>query len=199
MVDWWTFYSRLFDCVLCFKVGKFFEMYHRCADVAVRVCGLVYMRGDVAHCGFPEKAWAKNCYALLQAGYRVARVEQTETPAGRAERLQTSSSGNVRRELCQLHTPGTMTLTVRDHAIEPGTRVHLMGIAQGSAGAWAMCLCNPTTGAFRCAEFAADEHLVELRSVLALECPAELGWFAPVARARARLTDARSQCTTPPR
>ena len=86
MVDWWHFYSRLFDCVLAFKVGKFFEFYHRCADVVVRVCGLVYMKGDVAHCGFPEKAWAKNCFALLQAGYRVARVEQTETPAGREER-----------------------------------------------------------------------------------------------------------------
>jgi hypothetical protein len=41
-------------------------------------------------------------------------------------------------------------------------------------GKWAACVVNPTTGAMRVGEFALDEHLVELRQVLAIEAPAEL-------------------------
>jgi DNA mismatch repair ATPase MutS len=48
----------------------------------------------------------------VQAGYRVARVEQTETPLGREERMG-KKTGMVRRELCQIHSPGAMTLSVR--------------------------------------------------------------------------------------
>ena len=51
------------------------------ADVGVRHLGLVYMKGFVAHSGFPETAYGKYSEMLVNAGFRVARVEQTETPA----------------------------------------------------------------------------------------------------------------------
>ena len=48
--------------------------------LAVKECGLAFMKGDHAHCGFPEKAGPRYAEALIQKGYAVARIEQTETP-----------------------------------------------------------------------------------------------------------------------
>ena len=33
------------DCVLFYKVGKFYELYHMDADVGFQQCNLTYMRG----------------------------------------------------------------------------------------------------------------------------------------------------------
>ena len=57
--------------ILFFKVGKFYELYHMDAEVAVRELGLIYMKGTFAHCGFPEKGFARYSETLVQKGYRV--------------------------------------------------------------------------------------------------------------------------------
>jgi len=44
--------------------------------------------GDLAHCGFPEKAYSKFADILVTKGYKVARVEQTETPNMMKERIE---------------------------------------------------------------------------------------------------------------
>jgi DNA mismatch repair ATPase MutS len=46
------------------------------------------IKGDLAHCGFPEKAYSKFADILVSKGYKVARVEQTETPAMMKDRLE---------------------------------------------------------------------------------------------------------------
>ena len=38
------------------------------------------MKGHVAHAGFPEISYGQFSSRLCRAGYKVARVEQTETP-----------------------------------------------------------------------------------------------------------------------
>lgn len=53
-----------FDCVLFFKMGKFYELFHMDADIGVRELDLIYMKGDVAHAGFPEvwfSLWSDGC------------------------------------------------------------------------------------------------------------------------------------------
>ena len=70
----------LCDTVLLFKTGKFYEIYNQDCDIAVKVLGLQYMKGHVAHCGFPEISYGPMADKLVRAGYKVARVEQTETP-----------------------------------------------------------------------------------------------------------------------
>lgn len=47
-------------------------------------------QGDFAHTGFPEVAYGKYSVALVERGYKVARVEQTETPDMMAERYKHS-------------------------------------------------------------------------------------------------------------
>lgn len=81
MAQWWKLKSDHFDCILFFKVGKFYELYHHDAIVGVKELGFTFMGKDAhAHSGFPEQAYEKMATALVEKGYKVARVEQTENP-----------------------------------------------------------------------------------------------------------------------
>ena len=89
--QWWAVKQNNYDCVLLMKVGKFYETYHHDADIMVKELDLVYMKGEMAHAGFPEAAYSKFSNMLVNAGYRVARMEQTETPQMLKERNARSS------------------------------------------------------------------------------------------------------------
>lgn len=106
--------SKHFDVILFFKVGKFYELYHTDALTAVKELGIILMKGDHAHCGFPERVFSKYSSQLIEKGYKVARVEQTETPEMMAERCKRMSRPTkfdrvVEREICQITSRGTRT------------------------------------------------------------------------------------------
>lgn len=85
--------------MLFWQVGKFYEIFHMDADVAVKELDLIYMKGEKAHSGFPEIAYAKFASVLVDRGYRVARVEQTETPEMMKERNKNAPKGKKVRFL----------------------------------------------------------------------------------------------------
>ena len=86
--QWWQLKAQYFDVVLFFKMGKFYELFHMDADIGVAELNLIYMKGDVAHAGFPEVAYGRYASTLVEKGYKVARIEQTETPAAAEERCK---------------------------------------------------------------------------------------------------------------
>jgi DNA mismatch repair ATPase MutS len=49
------------------------------ADIGVNVLDINYSNGHVATSGFPEASYGVMAERLVKAGYKVARVEQTET------------------------------------------------------------------------------------------------------------------------
>lgn len=70
------------------------------------------MRGEFAHSGFPEQAFNRMSTSLVERGYKVARIEQTETPDSMAERVKVMAKPTkfdkvVRREVCQVVNKGT--------------------------------------------------------------------------------------------
>ena len=69
MLQWWEFKRKYFDCILMFKVGKFYEIFHADADVGVKELECIYMKGNKAHCGFPERSYGKFSSILAQRGY----------------------------------------------------------------------------------------------------------------------------------
>ena len=112
--QWWEIKSQYADTVLLFKVGKFYEMFHDDADVGVSILGFVYMKGIAAHAGFPESAYGTMVSRLVEAGCKVARVEQTETPNDMQERKKAMGKGQkkptvVCREVCSVVSKGTRT------------------------------------------------------------------------------------------
>ena len=116
--QWWDLKAQYFDVVLLFKTGKFYEMYNMDADVGVQVLGLIYMKDHVAHAGFPEKSYGVMADKLVRAGYKVARVEQTETVEMFKERKKAWKGKNspkvVNREVCSVLTLGTRTCCFMD-------------------------------------------------------------------------------------
>ncbi|XP_055096817.1 DNA mismatch repair protein Msh6 isoform X10 [Symphalangus syndactylus] len=117
MRKWWQIKSQNFDLVICYKVGKFYELYHMDALIGVSELGLVFMKGNWAHSGFPEIAFGRYSDSLVQKGYKVARVEQTETPEmmeARCRKMAHISKYDrvVRREICRIITKGTQTYSV---------------------------------------------------------------------------------------
>lgn len=50
------------------------------------------MKGDRPHVGFPERSFGKYAERLVQLGYKVARVEQIETPNEMRERNSSTGS-----------------------------------------------------------------------------------------------------------
>ena len=113
--QWWDLKANNFDVILFFKVGKFYELYHQDAVVAVKELGLTFMKGDYAHAGFPEIAFSRFADSLVSKGYKVGRVEQTEKSDEMLERVKgTKQDKTVRREICRVTTPGTKTFNLLD-------------------------------------------------------------------------------------
>lgn len=101
--------------------GKFYELFHMDSDVGCNVLGLTYMKGHIAHSGFPEISYGPMADRLVRAGLKVARVEQTETPEMLSQRKKTFKRGKeapkvVNREVCSVMTLGTRTFCYLDDA-----------------------------------------------------------------------------------
>lgn len=52
--------------------------------------GLLFFQGEFAHSGFPEIAYGRFSASLIEKGYKVARVEQTENPDMMSKRVAKS-------------------------------------------------------------------------------------------------------------
>ncbi|VDP84797.1 unnamed protein product [Echinostoma caproni] len=158
MRQWWELKTRYADVVLLFKVGKFYEMYHMDASIGVKELGLVYMRGSFAHCGFPEVAFPRMAHALVNKGYKVGRVEQTESVEAMTERTRGRPAHEkvVRREVCQLLTPGTCTATDRAEVSHLSQVENEFGVA----------LLNAVNGMILLGQFADDGHHSRLRTIV---------------------------------
>ena len=48
------------------------------------------IQGEFAHSGFPEIAYGRFSASLIEKGYKVARIEQTETPDMMTQRVKES-------------------------------------------------------------------------------------------------------------
>jgi DNA mismatch repair protein MSH6 len=173
--QWWTVKSKNFDVIIFFKVGKFYELYHMDAVIAVKELGLTFMKGDYAHCGFPEVSFSRFADALVSKGYKVGRVEQTETPDMMAERVRgTKEDKTVRRELCRITTPGTKTFNLLDSEVPTAFSQYLFSITekvennpQEKAKTFGVCFVDTTVGKIFIGQFEDDRNCSKLRTTLA--------------------------------
>ncbi|CAG9832099.1 unnamed protein product [Diabrotica balteata] len=170
MKQWWELKSRHMDTVLFFKVGKFYELYHMDAVVGVIELGFSYMKGEFAHSGFPESAYGKMLPILLEQGYKVARVEQTETPEMMAERCRGKSTTKfdkvVKRELCQITSDAVCVYTAQMEDWQNEKPRFMIAIctkdgAYGTARI-GVCLVETSMGFFHLSEFDDDKHFSRL-------------------------------------
>ncbi|XP_077501026.1 DNA mismatch repair protein Msh6-like, partial [Amblyomma americanum] len=178
MRQWWDMKVEHFDVVLFFKVGKFYELYHMDAVIGVEELGLVFMKGEVAHTGFPEIAYGRYSEALIQKGYKVARVEETETPKMMEERCRkmhrpTKFDRVVRREICRITSKATRTFGVQDGQLCDPEPSYLLAIAHqlesgesGSSISFGVCFLDSSVGKFLLGQFNDDHFCSRLRTAV---------------------------------
>ncbi|XP_071443543.1 DNA mismatch repair protein Msh6 [Hetaerina americana] len=208
MRQWWEIKAHHFDCVLFFKVGKFYELYHMDAVIGVNELNISFMKGDFAHSGFPEIAYSRFAPLLVEKGYQVARVEQTETPNLMEERCKTMSRPTkfdrvVKRELCQITTKGTRTFNVADGDACGVAGSHFLlaltekSFATGST-TYAVCFVDTTIGLFYIGQFEDDRHCSRLRTTLAHYPPVQVLYERGALSPKTLQLLASPSCPVPP-
>ncbi|KAM4902704.1 DNA mismatch repair protein Msh6 [Sylvia borin] len=180
---WWQLKSQNFDAVICYKVGKFYEMYHMDAVTGVNELGLIFMKGTWAHSGFPEIAFGRFSSILVQKGYKVVRVEQTETPEMMEARCRSvGHSGKfdkvMRREICRIITKGTQTYSVMDCDPSENHSKFLLCVKEkgDSAGTrvYGVCFVDTSVGKFHVGQFPDDRHCSRFRTLVAHYTPVQV-------------------------
>ncbi|XP_015186133.1 PREDICTED: probable DNA mismatch repair protein Msh6 [Polistes dominula] len=176
MRQWWELKSKHFDCVLFFKVGKFYELYHMDAVTGVNELNLTYMRGEFAHSGFPEIGYGRFSTSLIERGYKIARIEQTETPDMMTQRCSKMSKVTkydkvVKREICQISTKGTRVHTPLDVDVSTPNSNYLLSLVQkcksGVNSSFGVCFIDTTIGDFHLGEFVDDCYNSRLLTLFA--------------------------------
>ncbi|XP_041907813.1 DNA mismatch repair protein Msh6 [Corvus kubaryi] len=180
---WWQLKSQNFDAVICYKVGKFYELYHMDAVTGVNELGLIFMKGTWAHSGFPETAFGRFSDVLVQKGYKVARVEQTETPEMMEARCKSTGHSTrfdkvVRREICRIITKGTQTYSVMDCDPSENHSKFLLCVKEkdDSAGTrvYGVCFVDTSVGKFHVGQFSDDRHCSRFRTLVAHYTPVQV-------------------------
>ncbi|NWR49776.1 MSH6 protein, partial [Regulus satrapa] len=180
---WWQLKSQNFDAVICYKVGKFYELYHMDAVTGVNELGLIFMKGTWAHSGFPETAFGRFSDVLVQKGYKVVRVEQTETPEMMEARCKSMGHSTrfdkvVRREICRIITKGTQTYSIMDCDPSENYSKFLLCVKEreDSAGmrVYGVCFVDTSVGKFHVGQFPDDRHCSRFRTLVAHYTPVQV-------------------------
>ncbi|XP_048590320.1 DNA mismatch repair protein Msh6-like [Nematostella vectensis] len=185
MRQWWQLKSEHFDTVLFFKVGKFYELYHMDATTGVKELNLIYMKGNFAHAGFPEIAFGRYSDTLIQKGYKIARVEQTETPEMMKERCKKNRTNSkfdqvVKREICAVTTKGTKMYSFRDGDCTESEAAYLLAVAEkelsdcGGESMYGVCFLDTSIGKFHIGQFKDDRQASRLRTLIAHHPPVQV-------------------------
>lgn len=136
------------DALLMFRLGDFYESFFEDAHTISTTLGLVLTaRGtdgdgnDIPMCGIPWHAADNYFGRLVRAGYKVALVEQMETPA------QAKARGHkfIERRVVRVLTPGTLT---DENLLTPKNSNFLVAIAPIGGGAYDIAGCDISTGEF---------------------------------------------------
>lgn len=111
--QYWEIKGKMWDTVVFFKKGKFYELYENDAIIANTQFDLKIAGGGRANmklAGIPEMSfeyWAKE---FISHGYKVAKVDQVETLLAKEMRGGGSKEEKIiRRELTGVLTGGTLT------------------------------------------------------------------------------------------
>uniref|UniRef100_A0A8C4PYB2 DNA mismatch repair protein n=1 Tax=Eptatretus burgeri TaxID=7764 RepID=A0A8C4PYB2_EPTBU len=191
---WWEIKATMFDTIIFFKVGKFYELYHMDAVVGVEELGLLFMKGSWAHSGFPEASLARYAAGLVQKGFKVARVEQTETPEMMEARCRNMARAPskfdkvVRREVCRIITKGTQTCSVVDGTLGESDSHFLLAVKEKELSVdtgencqeepavrrFGICFVDASIGRFCLGEFADDRHCSRFRTLIAHHVPVQV-------------------------
>jgi DNA mismatch repair protein MutS len=153
------------DCLLFYRMGDFYELFFRDAEIASRTLGIVltkrgkHLGEDIPMCGVPVDRADDYLQRLIAAGHRVAVCEQTEDPA---EAKKRGGKSVVQRDVVRLVTPGTIT---EERLLDPGRASLLVAVARrklsDSSALYGLASVDISTGRFSVMEAPPERLAVE--------------------------------------
>ena len=156
------------DALLFFRMGDFYELFYRDAEVASKTLGLTLTSRDkktnpVPMAGFPHHQLDGYLAKLIAAGFRVAVCEQIEDPK--------AAKGLVKREITRVVTPGTI---IDQSLLDPRNANYLAAFCQHKVSKqdlrFGLSWIDLSTGAF----FAAQGNRKQIEDLASRISPREL-------------------------
>lgn len=177
--QYWEVKSKMFDTVVFFKKGKFYELYERDADIAHSEFDLKLAGGGRANmrlAGVPEMSFDYWASSFIAKGHKVAKVDQMETMLGKEMREQGKKEEKIiRRELKCVLTGGTL---VDESMLVDEMSTYCVSIKEatneGGYPAFGICFIDTATGAFNLTHFNDDNDYNQFQTLLAQLRPKEL-------------------------
>jgi DNA mismatch repair protein MSH6 len=174
--QYWDIKEDHFSDIILFKVGKFYELFYIDAGIAQQVCQLKWMGHDRrAHVGFPETSLQHHAAMLIEQGYTVCVVEQTETVTEANERSanagRKSTGALVERKICEVFTSGTL---IHEEMMNTRSSQYLCSLAPNDSApnfSVGLVLVDCATGLFQIGTFGS---LATLKTVLYSFQPREI-------------------------
>ena len=183
MKQFWEIKSDNFDKVLFFKLGKFYELFYEDAYIGNKYLDLNWM-GRKMHVGFPEKAIERYATQLVNSGFKVAVIEQIETPKEMEARLKNNKKSGgfkkedktIQRELVEIMTKGTyVSKSTETTTIESK---YLLSIRLGFDNDIGFCALESMSNYITLGHIADDVNYTKLKTLLCQIKPIEIVYDA---------------------
>lgn len=174
--QYWEVKQKMWNTVVFFKKGKFYELYEPDAEIAHERFDLKLAGGGRANmrlAGIPEMSFDYWAGQFISAGYKVAKVDQAETSLGKEMRDAATGKKEdkiIKRELKCVLTGGTLT---DEGMLVDDLSTFCMAIKQDGAR-FAVCFVDTATGAFQVAEINDDVDYSQFETLIAQLRPREL-------------------------
>ncbi|KAI5857414.1 DNA mismatch repair protein Msh6 [Durotheca rogersii] len=178
--QYWEIKQKLWDTVVFFKKGKFYELYENDATIGHQLFDLKLTdRVNMRMVGVPESSLDMWVNQFIAKGYKVARVDQMETALGKEmrERVDVKAKKQekiIRRELACILTGGTL---VDGAMLQDDTATYCVAIKESVVGdhpAFGIAFVDAATGQFFISEFEDDVDLTKFETFVAQTNPQEL-------------------------
>ncbi|GAA5834415.1 hypothetical protein JCM5353_008937 [Sporobolomyces roseus] len=186
--QFWEIKQKHFDTVLFFQKGKFFELYEDDARIGHTAFDLKLTdRVKMAMVGVPESSFDFWAAKFLAQGYKVGRVDQSETALGAEIRNKDAKAAGgkgkakggkeiVRRELKSVLTTGTI---VDGSMLTDDMSNHCVAIKEEISTAtslptFGICVLDASTAEFSLSHFADDVSRTQLETLIRQLKPKEI-------------------------
>lgn len=199
--QYWEIKKDLLDTMVFFKKGSFFELYEMDADIGSKEFDLKMVdRVNMRMVGVPEATFEMWAARFVAAGYKVARVDQTETAVGKTIREKDGGAKEkgdkiIRRELSCILTAGTITepamlpSDMSSYCIAVKERRPAAHVVDDTA-LLGMAILDAATGTIQLCDFEDDRNRSTLETLLIQLQPREIllekGRISPTSKSAVR-------------
>lgn len=183
--QYWEIKQNLWDNVVFFKKGKFYELYENDATLGHQLFDLKLTdRVNMRMVGVPESSLDIWTNQFIAKGYKVARVDQMESALGKnmrerdgpkaAKAAPKKEDKIIRRELACILTGGTL---VDGAMLQDENATYCAAIKESTVDghpAFGIAFVDAATGQFFLSEFEDDVDLTKFETFVAQTNPREL-------------------------